>query len=532
MIESFLEQADQSAVQRAQDRVSADLAGAAAFYPDQAIRVLRMAIRRLAVTETDVQRVLGSWLHRPDPDSFARTWIIAEELMRAPSGNSTPSELCVWCATTLRAGGSGDFVAFRSLAKEHLARLVDDDFEKLAFAGGGSVIWQVLYALGPGSRSDWLRLMSDRAAARGEKDVARRRHQLADRFTPEPDRNRLVGHRRAESRDSGIFFGAGGGAGSRGTVAGIGIGSTDTPFGFHPTDPTQPPGAHLPPTGSRPIGFTPVIREPATPPPPAPPDFDTITRLILRAVADLMQGRGPTDLTEPLRHATDPDQRRTLIFLSALADLRAGELDRARTTLRKVLAGPAEADTRDLVANAHLIVGLLDADVEQVAAGLRLLFDQHGDSWADNSLLDPETMRRTLVSAAPQKLAELAEASELVLLAREGGANALCLQSARSLLAKAACAVHGSDNEVAGELLAQAIQIVERVSGARAEEPDLAEPLHLLHLAQQRRTAGEPAAPSPEPDVEPPELHYDRLPLVLPSSLIDDPESTPPSALP
>ncbi|MEU8900408.1 hypothetical protein [Nocardia sp. NPDC048505] len=517
LIETFLEQGEHSAVQRAQQQLSAELATAAEFYPEQALRILPLAGRRFPIAEAVVQRVLGSWLRRPDPGSFARTWTIAEQLMRAPSRNSTPSALCLWCATVLRTGDPGEFAEFRSLAREHLTRQVDDDFEKLAFAGGGSVIWQLLYALGPGSRSEWLRLLGERAAERGEKDVARRRNQLADRFTPEPDRNRLVGQRRAESRYDGIYFGAGRGFGNRGPAAGAGVGSVETPFGFHPVDPNHPPAVDLP-TSSTPIGFTPVVHQP--PPPPAPPGYAAITRMILRGVADLGQGRAPTDLTELLQHATDPVQRRTVLFLAALAALRAGELDRARARLGEAIAGSAEAGTHALVANAHLVLGLLDGHGAQVATGLRTLRDEHGDDWASRCLLDPDEIRARLVSSEPQQLAELVstEAPELAALDPEGNAAALCLQAARSLLAKAARAVHVSDHDDAAQLLAQAIRIVERVSvpGDRAEDPDLAESLRLLPEVQPHRTGH--AAPAP------PELHYDRLPRILPTSLSPAPE--------
>ncbi|WP_194814247.1 hypothetical protein [Nocardia sp. XZ_19_385] len=469
LIESFLERAHRGGMQQVRQQICTDLADAAAYFPDHAIRLIPLARRRFTVADTVVQTILGSWLRSPDPDQFPRTWTIAEELMQPPSGGSGTSTLCTWFATTLRSDDPPVSPEFRSIASSHLAQLVDDGFEKLAFVGGTSVLWQVLYALGPSSRADWLRLMGDRAADRGEKDVAQRRHQLADRFTPDADRNRLVGQRRAESRD-GIFYGSGPRIGGGDALAGIGSGKPA--FGFQqPDSPFLAPAQWHPGPVGPPEVHRGTSRAEPEPPEPVPPDFAEINRRILLAAADIIHGKPPAGLAELLRQPLDRTQHRTAVFLDALADLRAGQRDQAHTKLRTVIDGPASVDSDDdLVANAHLILGVLDMDGEQVAAGLRLLAGRHRDNWPSRSMVDPDSLRTVLVTARPLVLADLilADPSVLGVLAADG--RALHLQAARGLLAKAAWAVLLSQTDAVNVALAQAIRLLDTVRDSRTDE--------------------------------------------------------------
>ncbi|MRH92991.1 hypothetical protein GFY24_37185 [Nocardia sp. SYP-A9097] len=162
----------------ARDRriVQQRLVDAARIAPDIALRLLCDVADRCGVDTDAGRQALAVWTRDPVAAEFARTWFAVECLIE------DNAELGVWLANSVRAGSDEVSGEFRRLAREHLTGLVDKHFERYEFTRGSAPVWQVLYALGPASRSDWFSRLGDLAAERGEKREAARRYELANRF--------------------------------------------------------------------------------------------------------------------------------------------------------------------------------------------------------------------------------------------------------------------------------------------------------------------------------------------------------------
>ncbi|MFC9999697.1 hypothetical protein [Nocardia sp. NPDC127526] len=495
LIEEFLTGADLRTVQRARDRVLEDLVAAAAIVPEAALRLIPLAKRRFHVGDPVIQAVFRQWMRSPDPSAFAQAWGVAAELMKTYPGNSGASALCVWFANTLRAEDPDASAAFRNLAVSYLADLVDANFDDHAFSGGTSVVWQVLYALGPGSRSEWFRLLGDRAEKRGDAAGAKRRYELAERFGGDARRESP----RHWSSGSSASAPAGPTRPKRTAPPGSDRPSRpDTPADPSPT--AVPAGPADPPPPAKPAAPTPRPPVHPTPPrrPPRPPEFDPVPawsvpggpseparRGIALAVADILHGRRSEALETLPQKSAGTAVRGPALFVIALGHLQARDLPQAREALREFLGLPGHGEAEaDMVANARIILGVLDADGRLLATGVGALADRYREHWATRSMMAPQAIGEAVLDrGGPPMLAELTTADARVteLLATVAGFDSLYVESARRLLAKAARAALLSRPTEVSELIAQALRLVaDQPAGAVAALHEAADRIERL----------------------------------------------------
>jgi hypothetical protein len=365
--------------------------------------------------DEDTRRArLQEWLSQPDESSFAAEWSAA-----APVLLSDP-DLCSWFTHVIRSKSPVVSEAFRGLASRHLAGLVDAHFEEYWSLGASSVGWQVLYALGPATRADWLCVLGDLAANRGDDAQAARRYELADRFGCSHASGRLKQLVELSAYRSLL----------RGDVAGA-----------------ARPGR---------LGGSREYRD------------------LLRAAVALIRGEPAGDQVAQLSR-TEPSNGiyPAAMFVTALVKLRDGNRPAAREKLSALLAAPVRSATdHDLAANARVLLGLLDQDDKAVAAGAGALLDRHQERWPARLMADPQAVLTAVSRDNPALLLKLVDATpdgpgrsglgvELV---------ASCVRAAREALVNAArMALLGRVKE-AEELLARARYLLDRLTGPDAEQ--------------------------------------------------------------
>ncbi|MFB7724404.1 hypothetical protein [Nocardia sp. NPDC056100] len=175
-VRELLGRDDDAELARDRTNVQTRLVEAARTAPDTALRLLCDVADRCGIDPAAGRQVIEVWTARPVAAEFARTWFAVNGLLQ------DNAELGAWLANSVRAGVQEVSDEFRELAREHLTGLLDKHFERYEFTGGTTPLWQVLYALGPASRSDWFSRLGDLAASRGEQREAARRYELAERF--------------------------------------------------------------------------------------------------------------------------------------------------------------------------------------------------------------------------------------------------------------------------------------------------------------------------------------------------------------
>ncbi|NKX86961.1 hypothetical protein [Nocardia coubleae] len=451
MIETFLGRPGTPITPELRQRLHDDLVEAASTLPDATIRLLPTVEKRCGLTDDTVQLIFRAWLRRPDAGAFAETWSIAAGLMKAVTGVSQPSSLCVWFGDAVRAEDPDVSPEFRAIATAHLTELVDAQFEKYAFSGGSSVEWQVMYALGPGTRAEWYRRFGDRAAARGDKAGARRRYALAERFggdsAAQPSRSPTrPGYTTGPSRRADHQP-------PRATSARLGFEMGSAPV-------TVSPPRKEPPTPARPP--TPEPAASSTPSRQTPVD---VSRKLLLAASDVMHGRsGAPRLADSPPQSVEQPLRMAVLFVTALSRLREGDQAAAEAELREIIREPAELPAdEDMHANAHLVLGLLLQDSRLLAAGVRQLRDRHGDRWASVSMVDQEAISTMRARAAAREAAaaDTPEASDL---------DPAQLRHARANLAEATRSALISRAEEANASLARVRRIIGVARGGQAAE--------------------------------------------------------------
>lgn len=173
-VRELLGRDDDAELARDRRLVQERLVEAARIAPDAALRLLCDVADRCGIETEAGRQALTVWTREPVAAEFARTWFAAECLIE------DNAELGVWLANSVRAEVVS--AEFRQLARAHLTGLVDRHFERYQFSGSSVPVWQVLYALGPASRSDWFLRLAELADERGETSEAARRYELAQRF--------------------------------------------------------------------------------------------------------------------------------------------------------------------------------------------------------------------------------------------------------------------------------------------------------------------------------------------------------------
>ncbi|WP_460695731.1 hypothetical protein [Nocardia thraciensis] len=408
-IHRFLDGADDFELGRNQGALQSGVVEAATIFPDAALTELMALAARRAVDEHTTREVLREWVRRPEEGSFPATWAAAAGLMEAG-----PNSLCVWLTQAVREGDTDVSPQFRRLARNHLTALVDSTFERYEFSGPKSPVWQMLYALGPGSRADWFCLLGDLAARRGDYPEASRRYELADRFGGSQAKQRLTRLRDMKAYDLLL----------RDELTAERLKGSGTPGPY---------------------------------------------RHLLTATAALVHGKSPVaSLRQAAQGPADPSVEQAVAFLTAVEHLRAGDSRTARAKLRTVLDAP-DGHT-DLAANARLVLGALDGDDELVLAGVRILFERHGQRWFTRSMIDSTigvTAAHGDLALLPQLIAARSTDEELV-SGRE--LDAVCLAAARRILANAARAALSAQRDEARALVVRANQLLDRRTGAAAEQ--------------------------------------------------------------
>ncbi len=347
------------------------LIAVAAELPDEAVRELVGVSWRCDLDERAAQDVLVRWVRRPSAETFAATWGPVSGLL------TQSTALCGWLTRTMVDEQAAEF---RALAREHLTRLLDEQFEKYEFSTA-SPVWKVLYALGPADRAHWFCLVGDRAADRGDETAAAHRYELADRYGGKgiPERRErlldLSAHRQLRE----------------GTTSAARLGGAGTPTAYR--------------------------------------------RMLLAAGAVL---RG--DAAEAL--PDDPDRdgggrlRTPTLLIRALDLVQQGRSDDARRHLELVLdAPPASAVEQDLVTNAALVLGALDDDDQRITTAVRTLRARHGDAWQARSLVAPARVVAAVARVDAALLPELGTS------APGGALDAVRRAAAGAALAGAAQAV-------------------------------------------------------------------------------------------
>jgi hypothetical protein len=452
MIEEFLEQADAGIPPDTQQQLQSDLVEAAAVLPDAAMRLLPGFKKRCGASEAAVQAVFRAWLRTPDPGSFAQSWALAAEMMKSGVGESGPSTLCVWFGNTLRAGDSDVSPWFRRIATAYLTELVDTHFEDYAYSGWSSVAWQVMYALGPDTRAEWYRLLGDRAAERGDKRSAARRYELAERFGGDSTKEK-----RPQPKPSGTL-----------------------PANQTPSGPKSP--ADRPTSPRKPLVGSDTTRRPPPPAPSRPPasslpkltGYVDVNRQVVLAASDVMHGRSAAArLADASEQLPDRPLRVAVTFITALSRLRENNLPKARAELRRVLSTPAEFDAdRDMIANAHLILGFLDKDSRLLVVGTQALMDRYQDRWVTRSMVDPKAIWFAMAEAAAEESAASVPADEHPGGPAESGAELSAFHRgiAHASLAKAAQAALHARIEEADALLASVRKLLDNARGDQAAD--------------------------------------------------------------
>ncbi|WP_280507575.1 hypothetical protein [Nocardia flavorosea] len=212
------------------------------------------------------------------------------------------------------------------------------------------------------------------------------------------------------------------------------------------------------------------------------------------ATAAAMEGRSPTaSLTEVKRHG-GKELQPLATFLTVLARLRAGDRDAARTQLRELLAvAPVSPDLDEdvaLRANLQLILGALEEEEEFIVRGARELAHRFGVGWPDRSMLAPATVLRAVSRRDTGLVAELIGSG--IRHDATGRAVRLRIDTAREYLAMAARATVFGRPEEAGELVAQARELLSGAVGVDADELR-ATAAHIAEAAP--RLPRDPAAP-------------------------------------
>ncbi|QYN38982.1 hypothetical protein K1T35_18340 [Pseudonocardia sp. DSM 110487] len=339
--------------------------------PDEAVRELVAVSWRCDVDERAAQDVLVHWLRRPRAETFAATWGPVSGLL------TQSTALCGWLTRTMLDEHAAEF---RELAREHLTRLLDGQFEKYEFSAT-SPVWKVLYALGPADRAHWFCLVGDLAAERGDEAAAAHRYELADRYGGtgiQERRERLLdrsAHRQLRE----------------GTTSAVRLAGDGTPTAY---------------------------------------------RQMLLAAAAVLRGEAAQALPDDLDPAGDERLRTPTLLIHALGLLRRGRPDAARRHLDLMLTAPvSSAADQDLMTNAELVLGALDGDDQRIATAVRTLHARHGDGWQARSLVAP-----ALVVAAVARV-DAALLPELGTSAPGGALDAVRRAAAATALATAAQAV-------------------------------------------------------------------------------------------
>lgn len=342
-VREFVARVDDDALGHRLGQLQDALIEVGAELPDEAVRELVAVSWRCDLDERAAQDVLVGWVRRPRAETFAATWGPVSGLL------TQSSALCGWLTRTMLDEHAAEF---RELAREHLTRLLDEQFEKYEF-NAASPVWKVLYALGPADRAHWFCLMGDRAADRGDETAAAHRYALAERCGGkgiQERRERLLdrsAHRQLRA----------------GTTSAVRLAGNGTPTAY---------------------------------------------RRMLLAAGAVLRGEKAEPLPDDLDRAGDQRLRTPTLLIHALDLLQRGRSDAARRHLDLMLAAPvSSAADQDLVTNAELVLGALDGDDQRITTAVRTLHARHGHGWQARSLVDPARVVAAVARVDAALLTEL-----------------------------------------------------------------------------------------------------------------------------
>ncbi len=340
----FLRDADDRTIDNHRGQVLARIRSVAAQSPEAAIYLLNELSRRCLVPRNAIRHALSRWLRSPEPGTFESTWPIADELLRA-------NVLQVWMGEQIRAGSPTVSQTFRRLARRHLATQVDRHFDW--YLRDGAPVWQVLFALGPGTRAEWFCALGDYAILRGETATAERRYALAEQSGSSRARERLA-------RWSDL------------------------------------------------MSYRQLLRDELDPEAAGSSSYQRLLQNAARVTRDLPA------TTREFSTSEDTTLWRPTAFVSALQRLRADDHSGACAELRRIL-GTRARSANDLAidASARILLGALESDDRLITAGARMLFSRYGDQWPTYSIVDPHVVLVAVARSEPALLGGSPDSSSL-----------------------------------------------------------------------------------------------------------------------